>query len=133
MSGYRRKRGDSSTRESPRAGIRRRDRPSEGGWGAPSRRVLRRIGDSAQRRQGQRWRRWWGQTGADPPLIQEAWHRIKGWYTAAVNRAPPPARVTIERITAERVALYIYVPPPGENTPIEINPFQVDDSVPEEG
>ena len=34
---------------------------------------------------------------------------------------------------AERVALYIYVPPPGEKIPIAIQPFQVDDSVPEEG
>ena len=28
--------------------------------------------------------------GADPPLIQEAWHRIQGWYKAAVDRALPP-------------------------------------------
>ena len=28
---------------------------------------------------------------ADPPLIQEAWHRLQGWYKAAVDRAPPPA------------------------------------------
>ena len=40
--------------------------------------------------------------GAEPPLIQVAWHRIEGWYKAAVDRAPPPSRVTIERITAER-------------------------------
>ena len=53
--------------------------------------------------------------GADPSLIQEAWHRIQGWYKAAVDRAPPPARVTLERITAERVALYIHVPPLGDN------------------
>ena len=38
--------------------------------------------------------------GADPPLIQEAWKRIKGWYKAVVDRAPPPARVTLGRITA---------------------------------
>ena len=44
--------------------------------------------------------------GADPPLAQEAWHRIQGWYKAAVDRALPPARVTLEWITAERVALY---------------------------
>ena len=71
--------------------------------------------------------------GVDPPLIQEAWHRIKGWYKDAVDRAPPPAQVTLRRITAERVALYSYVPPPGENIPISISPFQVDNSVPEEG
>ena len=36
----------------------------------------------------------------DPPLHREAWHRIKGWYKAAVNRAPPSARVTFKRITS---------------------------------
>ena len=25
---------------------------------------------------------------ADPPLIQEAWHRLQGWYKAAVDRPP---------------------------------------------
>ena len=28
---------------------------------------------------------------ADPPLIQEAWYRLQGWYKAAVDRALPPA------------------------------------------
>ena len=28
--------------------------------------------------------------GSDPPLQREAWHQIKGWYKAAVDRAPPP-------------------------------------------
>ena len=27
--------------------------------------------------------------GADPPLIQESWHRIQGCYKASVDRAPP--------------------------------------------
>ena len=71
--------------------------------------------------------------GADPPLIQEAWHRIHGWYKAAVDPAPPPSRVTLERITAERVALYSHVPPPGEKNPMAIKPFMVNDLVPEEG
>ena len=43
---------------------------------------------------------------SDRPLHQEAWPRIKGWYKAAVDRAPPPARFTLERITAGRVELY---------------------------
>ena len=30
--------------------------------------------------------------GGDPPNAKEAWRRMKGWYKAAVNRAPPPAR-----------------------------------------
>ena len=28
---------------------------------------------------------------ADPPLIQEAWYLLQGWYKAAVDRAPPPS------------------------------------------
>ena len=71
--------------------------------------------------------------GEDPPLIQEAWHRIQGWYKAAVDRAPPPDRVALEQITAERVALYSYVPPPGDNIPVVIETFLVKDLVPEEG
>ena len=43
---------------------------------------------------------------SDPPLYREAWNRIKGWYREAFNRAPPPAQVTFEWITAERVELY---------------------------
>ena len=67
--------------------------------------------------------------GLDPPLHQEAWHRIKGWYRAAVDGAMPPARVTLKRITAERVDLYIYVPSPGANIPISEEPLLVDDLV----
>ena len=29
--------------------------------------------------------------GVDPPLVQEAWHRIQGWYKAEVDIALPPA------------------------------------------
>ena len=70
--------------------------------------------------------------GSDPPLQREAWHRIKGWYRAVVKCAPPPAWVTLERITGERVELYSYVPPLGANTPIYVEPFPVDDLVPTE-
>ena len=70
--------------------------------------------------------------GSDPPLHREAWHRIKGWYRAAFDRAPPPAQVTLKWITAEQVDLYSYVPPPGENTPISVEPFPVDESLPTE-
>ena len=49
-----------------------------------------------------------------------------------VDRDPPPARVKLERITAERVDLYRYVPPPGSNIPIYVEPFPVEDSVPTE-
>ena len=29
--------------------------------------------------------------GEEPPNPKEEWIRLKGWYKAAVNRAPPPA------------------------------------------
>ena len=67
--------------------------------------------------------------GSDPPLFREAWHQMKVWYWAAVGRAPPPARFTRERVTAERVDLYSYVPPLRENIPISVEPFPVEDSV----
>ena len=68
----------------------------------------------------------------DPPLIQEAWYRLQGWYKAAVDRAPPPARATLKRVTANRVALYSRIPPLGDNIPITIEPFAVKDGVPTE-
>ena len=49
-----------------------------------------------------------------------------------VDRAPPPAWVTLEKITAEQVDLYSYVLPPGENIPVSVEPFPVDESVPTE-
>ena len=55
---------------------------------------------------------------------------MKGWYRAAVDCAPPPARVNFERITAERVDLYHHVPSPGENFPLSVEPSQVKKLVP---
>ena len=70
---------------------------------------------------------------AESPLIQEVWYLLQGWYKAAVDRAPPPARAMLKQVTAERVALYSRVPPPGDSIPITIEPFAVEDGVPEEG
>ena len=50
----------------------------------------------------------------------------------AVDYAPPPAQVTLKRIMAERVELYSYVPPPGANIPISVEPFPMDNLVPTE-
>ena len=49
-----------------------------------------------------------------------------------VNRAPPPAQATLERITAERVDLYSYVPSLGENILVTVTTVEIDDSVPTE-
>ena len=68
--------------------------------------------------------------GAEPPLHREFWHRIKGWYKDVVDSAPPPAWVTQECITAERVELFSNVPPHGTKFPISLQPFPVDDAVP---
>ena len=67
-----------------------------------------------------------------PPPHQESWHQMKGWYRAAVDRMPPPAQVTLKRITAERVDLYRHIPPLGENIPVSVEPFPVEDLVPTE-
>ena len=68
--------------------------------------------------------------GEDPPNAKEAWQRMKGWYRSAANRGPPPARATLERITAERVELYSQVPSPGDNIPVTVKPAEIYDSVP---
>ena len=69
---------------------------------------------------------------ADPPLIQETWYRLQGWYKAEVDRAPPPAQSTLKRITADRVTLYSRVPPLGYSIPVGIEPFAMEDGVTEE-
>ena len=69
---------------------------------------------------------------ADPPLTQEAWHRLQGWYKATADRPPPPARATLKRVTAERAKLYSRVPPPGDTIPVTIETFVVEDGVPTE-
>ena len=70
--------------------------------------------------------------GVDPPSIQEVWNQIKGWYKDVVDCSLPFALVTLERISVERVTLYSYVIPPGENIPIYVKPLPVDNSVPVE-
>ena len=66
------------------------------------------------------------------PLHKEAWNRMKGWYKAAVDRAPPPTCINLGRITAERVVLNSKVLPSVENIPISMEQFQVEELVPTE-
>ena len=49
-----------------------------------------------------------------------------------MDRAPPPARATLDCITAEHVDLYSYVPSLGTNIPVTVRPVPVDDLVPTE-
>ena len=46
-----------------------------------------------------------------------------------MDRPPPPARVAIATMTAERVELYRHVPPLGQPIPVGVQPFLVDDSI----
>ena len=48
------------------------------------------------------------------------------------SRGPPPARATLERITAEQTALYSQLPSPGEIILVTVEPAEIDDSVPTE-
>ena len=67
----------------------------------------------------------------DPPLPHKAWRRTWGWYREAVDHTPSPAKITLERITADREEIYRAVPPPpGENIPTSMPPSQIDDFVP---
>ena len=70
--------------------------------------------------------------GADPPIPQETWQRLKGWCKAAVNHAPPSARAKLEQNTAERVDLYSFMPYLGANILVTFRPAPVDDIVPTE-
>ena len=70
--------------------------------------------------------------GLDHPPPPVSLAPVKGWYQAAVDRAPPPAQVTLDRITAKQVDLYSYVPLLGANIPISVEPFPLDDSLPME-
>ena len=72
---------------------------------------------------------------SNPPLIREAWIRIRGWYKEAVYCPPPPDKVTLATMMAEREELYRYVPFPGDPIPVEYPPFpfSVDDSIPKDG
>ena len=47
-----------------------------------------------------------------------------------VYHVPPPAPVALEQIMAEHVDLYFRIPPPGENTPVSVYSFQVDELLP---
>ena len=41
-----------------------------------------------------------------PPLVKEAWSWIQGWYNMSTEIPPPPYRIMLAHIMAERVELY---------------------------
>ena len=63
--------------------------------------------------------------------LKEAWRCLKGLYTAALDRPPKPCHNSMEKQTAEREELYWKVSPPWDPIPINVEPFDLDDSIPE--
>ena len=57
---------------------------------------------------------------------------LKGWYTAASDKLPNPCHISMDKQTAEREELYWKVSPPGDPIPINVEPFDLDDSIPED-
>ena len=66
------------------------------------------------------------------PLIQEAWICMRGWYKDTLDRPPPPTRVAISTMTAESVDLYQNVLPSGQPIPMGVQPFPMENSIPED-
>ena len=64
--------------------------------------------------------------------LKEAWRKLQGWYRTAEGRAPTPCRETMDKQTKEREELYVKVLPHGDLTPINVEPFPVQDEIPED-
>ena len=63
-------------------------------------------------------------------MVKDTETYMKGWYNTVTGHTPPPAWVSIKQITVEWVALYHHMPPLGDNIPVVVDPFLVNDSVP---
>ena len=57
---------------------------------------------------------------------------MKEWHKAVIDRTSLPSWVTLKRIPEERIYLYCQVQTQGENIPISVKPFQVEELVPTE-
>ena len=64
--------------------------------------------------------------------LKESWRVAQRWYRVAEDRAPKPCYESMAKQTQEREELYSKVPPPGDPIPINVDPFNVRDAVPEE-
>ena len=56
---------------------------------------------------------------------------MKGWYKEATNHDPPLAQITTKRITTDQFALYQHVPPLADNILVIVEPFLIDESIPD--
>ena len=67
-----------------------------------------------------------------PPLVKETWIWLRGWYRETKDLPPPPALMVIVRMTEEMVDLYLRFPLTGRSIPVALDPFPVDDLIPED-
>ena len=67
-----------------------------------------------------------------PPLIQEAWISMRGWYKDVSDCPLPLSRMYIATMMAEQVDLYRQVPPLVQLIPVGVELFPVYDSIPED-
>ena len=54
---------------------------------------------------------------------------MREWYKYAIDRLPPPVRVDLVTMTAEREELYRHAPSTGEPIPVGNLPVSVDDGI----
>ena len=54
---------------------------------------------------------------------------MKGWYTAVSDRPPKPCHDSMDKQIAEREELYWKVSSPGDPIPINVEPFDLNDSI----
>jgi len=64
--------------------------------------------------------------------VEEAWCCSKDWHHTAKDCAPKPCHKLMEKQTKKRVELYAKVPPSGDPTPINAEPFVIKDDIPED-
>jgi hypothetical protein len=62
--------------------------------------------------------------------VQRAFWCLKGWYRNTSDSMARPCTQTMERQTAERVALYARRDSPGDPLPINIDPVHIDNGTP---
>jgi hypothetical protein len=62
--------------------------------------------------------------------VKEAWCAFKGWYRSAEDQPPPACPETMAKQMAERVELYVKVPPMGALLPFNFPYFKVPDGLP---
>ena len=62
--------------------------------------------------------------------LKEAWGIAKRWYQQASDTPPKPCYKSLEKQTEERVELYGKQEPPGDDIPINVGPYPINDGVP---